>query len=103
TMVQFQRAGVKLNLENVALDDIPAASNGGLAPAVFKNPVHPNATKVFVNWLLSLDTQKLLADTQHQTSLRKGVPPVDPVKDPKPGVDYFHTQTEDGFKAAAEM
>ncbi|MGH7817786.1 MAG: hypothetical protein ACREOR_10395, partial [Candidatus Binatia bacterium] len=28
---------------------------------IFKNPPHPNATKVFVNWLLSRDGQEMFA------------------------------------------
>jgi hypothetical protein len=31
------------------------------------------------------------------------VPSVDEVKDPKPGINYFHTQMEDGIKQAGEM
>jgi iron(III) transport system substrate-binding protein len=97
TLGQYQQAGVKLNLEDIALDDMPAANNSGQAPAVFKQPPHPNATKVFVNWLLSKPTQELLARELKNNSTRKDVPPSVTPRQPKPGVQYFHTQTEEAM------
>lgn len=97
TLVQYQQAGVPLKLEDVDLEDIPSVSNAGLAPAVFKNSPHPNATKVFVNWLLSKPTQELLQREQNSNSTRKDVTPSPSSNKPKPGVQYFHTQTEDAM------
>jgi iron(III) transport system substrate-binding protein len=95
TLVQFEQAGVTLRLEDNPVADIPAVSNGGQAPAVFKNPPHPNATKVFVNWLLSQAAQDVLARELLQNSTRKGVPVYYPGRKPEPGVQYFHTQKEE--------
>jgi iron(III) transport system substrate-binding protein len=104
SLVQFKQAGVKVNLENVNLDDLPAVSNAGLAPAVFKKPVHPNATKVFINWLLSPATQQLLSSSLNQNTTRKGVPVAYPQTMPQPSVTYYHTQTEEAMtKDAVEM
>jgi iron(III) transport system substrate-binding protein len=102
TLVQFRQAGVKLNLEKINLMDILGASNGGQAPAVFKNAPHPNATKVFVNWMLSKDAQQALADKLKQNSLRKDVKPGDDSKKPPSGADLFHTQLEESFQVARE-
>lgn len=106
-LTQYRNAGVKLNLENVPLSDVPTASNGALSPAVFKNSPHPNATKVFVNWLLSAKTQAYLAADQRQNSLRKGVAPGNPAFAPSPGTEYFHTQMEQSMaveiKAAQQL
>ncbi|MGH7834953.1 MAG: ABC transporter substrate-binding protein [Candidatus Binatia bacterium] len=46
------------------IEPLPAASEGdeassGYALGVVKNPPHPNAAKVFVNWLLSKEGQEL--------------------------------------------
>ena len=101
TLTQFQQAGVRLNLEDVVLEDIPSVSNGGQAPAVFKRPPHPNATKVFVNWVLSQPTQDLLAHELRQNATRKDVPPFDPGDKPKEGVQYYHTQTEQSMSTTA--
>src|SRR5262249_44391080 len=101
TLTQYQQAGVRLNLEDVLLEDIPSVSNGGQAPAVFKRPPHPNATKVFVNWVLSQPTQDLLAHELKNNSTRKDVPAFDPGDKPKEGVQYFHTQTEQSMSTVA--
>jgi ABC-type Fe3+ transport system substrate-binding protein len=101
TLVQFEQAGVRLNLQDIVLEDIPSVSNGGQAPAVFKRPPHPNATKVFVNWLLSQPTQDLIARELLQNATRKDVPPFDPGDKPRPGVQYFHTQTEQNMETVA--
>ena len=45
--------------------------NGG--PVVIKNPPHPNATKVFVNWLLSKEGQELYSKAQGQATRRLDV------------------------------
>jgi iron(III) transport system substrate-binding protein len=101
TLIPFQEAGVRLNLEDIPLQDIPSAGNGGQAPAVFKRPPHPNATKVFVNWLLSQPTQDLLARELQQNSTRKDVPVVNAERKPQPGVQYFHTQMEESMAVEA--
>lgn len=41
--------------------------------AVYKNAPHPNATKVFVNWFLGDDGQRIWASTM-ANSRRKGMP-----------------------------
>ncbi len=101
TLVEYRQAGVPLKLEDVELDDIPSVSNAGLAPAIFKTPPHPNATKVFVNWLLSEPTQELLQREEASNSTRKDVPPSDASNRPKPGMQYFHTQMEDAMMQTA--
>jgi iron(III) transport system substrate-binding protein len=45
--------------------------NGG--PVVIKNSPHPNATKVFVNWLLSKEGQELYSKAQGQATRRLDV------------------------------
>jgi iron(III) transport system substrate-binding protein len=101
TLIPFQEAGVRLNLEDIPLQDIPSAGNGGQAPAVFKRPPNPNATKVFVNWLLSQPTQDLLARELQQNSTRKDVPVANAERKPKPGLQYFHTQMEESMAIEA--
>jgi iron(III) transport system substrate-binding protein len=97
TLVPYRQAGVPLNLETSHLEDMPAATNSGQAPAVFKNPPHPNATKVFVNWVLSRATQDLLQQELQNNSTRKDVSPSQAANKPRPGVQYFHTQTEEAM------
>jgi len=97
TLIPFVQAGVKLNLEDVGGPEMVWASVGGSTPAVFKNPPHPNATKVFINWVLSRDTQKLLGDQLGYNSARKDVAPSEPKNAPQPGTEYWIAQTEESL------
>lgn len=62
-----------------------------------KNPPHPNAVKVFVNWLLTEDVQTRLMQAVKLNSRRKGVPLGDPsvAVDPARIGDYVGSQTEE--------
>ena len=62
---RFKEAGVKLNIEDLvrSLSCARAGTNGS-CPAIFKNPPHPNATKVFINWLLSRNGQKIISEAR---------------------------------------
>jgi ABC-type Fe3+ transport system substrate-binding protein len=75
-------------------------TNGGLAPAVFKRPPNPNATKVFINWALSREAQELFARQLLQQPTRKDVQARDAFDKPVPGVTYFHTQLEESMETA---
>lgn len=49
------------------------ASNGSGVITVVKNPPHPNAAKIFVNWLLSKEGQKLYGRAMIQGTRRLDV------------------------------
>ena len=49
------------------------ANNGSGVVAVVKNPPHPNATKVFVNWLLGKEGQELYGRAMVQGTRRLDV------------------------------
>jgi ABC-type Fe3+ transport system substrate-binding protein len=49
------------------------ANNGSGVVTVVKNPPHPNATKVFVNWLLGKEGQELYGKAMHQGTRRLDV------------------------------
>jgi ABC-type Fe3+ transport system substrate-binding protein len=48
----------------------------GVSVAVFNKRPHPNATRLFVNWLLSKDVSRELAEIQQMNSRRGDVAPV---------------------------
>lgn len=54
----FVKAGLPLQSLPEPSEGTPS-SNGYGSLAILKNPPHPNATKVFVNWLLSKEGQEL--------------------------------------------
>jgi iron(III) transport system substrate-binding protein len=49
------------------------SSNGSGVIGVVKNPPHPNAAGVFVNWLLSKEGQELYVKVMHQSTRRVDV------------------------------
>ena len=77
SMSQCKRDGGCKNIDDV--DGFETAVSRGLA--VFKNPPNPEATKVFINWILSKEGQELFvrewakANTSAGVSLRKDVAP----------------------------
>jgi ABC-type Fe3+ transport system substrate-binding protein len=54
----FMKAGLPIRKLPEPVEGLPA-SNGYGTLGIVKNPPHPNATKVFVNWLLSKEGQEL--------------------------------------------
>ncbi len=49
------------------------SSNGSGVIGIVKNPPHPNAAKVFANWLLSKEGQELYVRVMHQSTRRLDV------------------------------
>jgi iron(III) transport system substrate-binding protein len=73
----------------------------GVALAVFNRRPHPNATRLFVNWLLTRAISAELAQAQNMNSRRGDVAPISaPDVTPVPGLPYINPQPE---AAAAEM
>ncbi|HEX6512641.1 MAG TPA: extracellular solute-binding protein [Chloroflexota bacterium] len=78
-----------------ALPDVPAQVSGGFGfVGLLDHAPHPNAAKVFINWMLTREGQQLWQDAQLETSTRtdlstNGYP--DWYKDevPKAGEKYF--------------
>jgi iron(III) transport system substrate-binding protein len=60
--------------------------------AVLDKAPHPNAAKVFLNWVLSRDGQIEWQKISHKNSLRTYIPKdgIAPEIIPQPGVTYFH-------------
>jgi ABC-type Fe3+ transport system substrate-binding protein len=73
----------------------------GIALAVFNKRPHPNATRVFVNWLLTKEISYELGQAQGMNSRRNDVKPISPPELTSiRGLIYVNPQGED---AAADM
>lgn len=105
----YIKAGVPVDLRKFGsapeLNDITL---GGSTLWVIKNRPHPNATRLFVNWLLSKDVQEGFAKATEQNSRRRDVPSVtDADGTPIPGARYVAPQEEANVplmdKAIAEV
>jgi iron(III) transport system substrate-binding protein len=67
---------------------------GGFGIVVVMNKApHPNAARVFANWIASKEGQTIYSQTQLQAPVRNDIDPtwVPPQLLPKPGVKYLDT------------
>jgi iron(III) transport system substrate-binding protein len=96
TIAQFQQQGLGKNVKTVSGDD----AVGGDAVIFLNRAPHPNASKVYVNWLLSKKTQTMLAEVAKLNSRRNDVKPgnVELALDPKRIGHYVETSNEEALE-----
>ena len=93
----------EFNTEGVGLAVERRLGWGHISPdgfAVYKNAPHPNATKVFVNWFLGDDGQRIWASTM-ANSRRKGMPH-HPFQN-HPDYDRIETYTVPDFESNSSL
>jgi iron(III) transport system substrate-binding protein len=100
---EFQRQGLGRNVQPL---DVPEAKGaavgfGGCACAVTRPP-HPNAVKVYLDWLLSYEGQTTWAKTSGRNSRRADVDVVDRDSAITPGVDHFIMQRPENLSLREE-
>jgi ABC-type glycerol-3-phosphate transport system substrate-binding protein len=95
----YEKAGIKTDVRAMGnTPDRNANVMGGSFLSVFNKRPHPNATRVFVNWLLTKDVQIELAKALDQGSRRKDLPVTTlPDETPIPGAHYFAPQREENI------
>jgi iron(III) transport system substrate-binding protein len=94
-LVNFQKKGVGKSIN--AVEDpktIVYWASGSSGIASFNRAPHPNAAKIYVNWLLSRAGQLDWVKTR-TNSRRLDVPPSEPGSAMKPGRVYHNVQAED--------
>lgn len=94
---RYKDAGLDIEIRPLGNKaELGAYSNsGGSNLILMKDAPHPNAMKVFVNWMLSKDIATRLAKAQNQDTNRADVPSQLPVNEQAlPGVDYVEPQRE---------
>jgi iron(III) transport system substrate-binding protein len=91
----FQEQGLALNIRPLK-DGGRSISTGTAGIQLLNRAPHPNAAKVYVNWLLTRAVQARLATATKQNSRRLDVPPADPesVPDDARPDDYIVSQAE---------
>jgi ABC-type Fe3+ transport system substrate-binding protein len=95
----YRDAGVEMDIEYLGHDsDNAFITIAYSVTGIFTKAPHPNAARVFTNWLLSRDMQEKLKRFAHN-SRRRDVAPADPDKYPSPDVDYFYPQSEAAVSA----
>lgn len=94
-LVNFQKKGAGKNIS--AVEDAKTGiywASGSSGIALFNRAPHPNAAKVYMNWLLSRSGQLEWVKTL-TNSRRVDVPPSEPGSAMKPGRSYHNVQSED--------
>lgn len=91
---EFVRAGVPI-VEKVLAEGAYITAGFGAISLVNKAP-HPNASRVFVNWVLSRDGQTLISRVQGNQSARLDVPTdhLPPIAIRQEGVKYADSRSE---------
>jgi ABC-type glycerol-3-phosphate transport system substrate-binding protein len=95
---RYRKAGVEFDIRPLGnTPEFAAYSNtGGSNLMVLKDRPHPNALKVFVNWVLSKPVATRLAAAMGQDTSRADVPAqVDPAEARVAGAAYYEPQREE--------
>jgi iron(III) transport system substrate-binding protein len=93
---KYKKAGLNLNFNTLGNTPKDAeASTGGGGLYVFNRRPHPNAARVFVNWVLNKKNSAGIAKATGNASRRTDVAPVDPPERRAiPGAKYTITANE---------
>ena len=103
SLIEFKEKGVEIPAGRVSGLDIWSVGVGSIQ--VLEPRPHPNATIVFVNWLLTKDVQNLVTSGAQMNSRRKDVPPYDADRmlDWSNYKTYVSGQSEELFPAMNEF
>ncbi len=95
---EFRAQGLGKNVKPLELPEVRVTSSGG-GLFLFNRAPHPNAAKVFINWLLTKEGQTAWCEANQWNSRRLDVPPFDKETAPTPGVKYLVPQNEERMGA----
>lgn len=95
----YVQAGAAVKTDLHIIGNWPALSHltdGGNTVSVMNKRPHPNAARVFVNWILQKDVQERLAKAMDEDSRRNDIPPVSSPDEARiPGAKYLMPPRED--------
>jgi iron(III) transport system substrate-binding protein len=101
---QYSEAGMDFDMRPLGNGpDAAYIGSGGSALAVFNRRPHPNAARLFVNWIMSKRISFGLARAQGFDARRSDVPPLDPAMVPIPGGDYVYAQRSENNDLVREL
>lgn len=90
---EFLDAGLGKNVKFIDVADASYISNAFAVWVVNRAP-HPNAAKLFVNWVLTKEGQQAYSSNTKFNSRRSDVPVVDPGSFPRQGQSYIRVGPE---------
>lgn len=89
-LTEFLAEGQGKNLKELQIDHINYLTDSSNI-SLFARPAHPNAAKLFVNWLLTKDGATAWSQAAQTNSRRTDVPAAYPDLAPSPGIKYLVT------------
>ncbi len=99
-MFDAREAGAPI--DDISVEEAKYATGDTIV--LLKNAPHPNAAKVYINWLLSKEGQTIYHTAQGSWSARNDVVlNSTPSKKPEPGVEYFNSNGEEFLKQQTEQ
>ena len=93
-LITFEKQGLGKNVVKLE-DKITRLTTGFGTLSLLEGAPHPNAAKVYINWLLSQKTQNMLTQNIKHNSARIDVPPVEAVIDPTKFSQYRISSVEE--------
>jgi iron(III) transport system substrate-binding protein len=99
----FQKQGVGKNVKPFKEPKLASSIPGWGNMASINRPAHPNAARVYINWLLSKEGQSIWARTTLQNSRRLDVEVADPESLPQTGARYINTQNQEHQEARKKV
>lgn len=92
-LAPYRQAGVNLDVRQIGnTPETAYLGTAGSTVAVFKQRPHPNAARIFVNWIASKRIGELLSKATGYDSRRRDVAPLDPSFAVIPGAKYVESQ-----------
>ena len=92
---EFADQGLAKNIKQLDLAEVDFVYGNGVH--LFNRAPHPNAAKLFINWLLSKEGQTIWSRNTGSNSRRTDVPPVNHEAVPAPGKKYYESGKEENF------
>lgn len=104
TLIPFKKQGLGKNVVKLE-DKIFPVGTSYSAISLFKDAPHPNAARVYINWLLSQKTQAKLSKIVELNSRRTDVPIIDKesVVDPANLSKYYNYSSEESLEKSRRL
>jgi ABC-type Fe3+ transport system substrate-binding protein len=90
----FRAQGLGQTIKNIEVPEVEYVASGSNLAWYLSQAPHPNAAKVFINWLLSKDALTLYCKELQVNSRRADVPVIEQNTLPRPSVEYLRMDDE---------
>jgi ABC-type Fe3+ transport system substrate-binding protein len=94
---QFQKQGLGKNLKYYHFPEMDTVNSSSSCLWLVNKAPHPNAAKVFINWLLTKDAQAVWAKEVETNSRRVGVEPGNPAFVAPKGAKLLQVDAEENL------